>query len=119
MKTIIIKLSDTTQWNEKKAEVNYRDESQDRLKTYSKAEKGLKAIFSLANGEGFIFADIEKWDGNSYTLHCNNAECIKISLQDFNRINAIQPEINGAKMRMSFRPFWTDIDVSDVINEIV
>ena len=118
MKTIIIKLSDTTQWNEKNEEVNYRDESQERLKTYSKAEKGQKAIFSLANGEGFIFADIEKWDGNSYTLHCNNAECIKIQLKDFNRINAIQPEINGAKMRMSFRPFWTDIDVSDVINEI-
>ncbi len=118
MKTIIIKLSDTTQWNEKNEEVNYRDESQKRLKTYSEAKQGQKAIFSLANGEGFIFADIEKWDGNSYTLHCNNAKCIKIPLKDFNRINAIQPEINGAKMRMSFRPFWTDIDVPNVINEI-
>lgn len=118
MKTIIIKLSDTTQWNEKNEEVNYRDESQKRLKTYSEAKQGQKAIFSLANGEGFIIADIEGWDEKNYTLHCNNAKHFEIQLKDFNRINAIQPEINGAKTRMSFSPFWTDIDVSDVINEI-
>ncbi len=114
-KTIVIKLSDLKQWNKVKKIVSYQDKAGKREDIYKQANKGDNVIFVLTKDEGFVLAKIDNWDSVTQTLKCQNAEHCNIKTDEFNRINAIKPEENGARARKSFTPFWVD---SIIINSV-
>ncbi len=117
-KTIVIKLSDLAQWDTSKNIVSYKDNDGKREKIYNQAQNGDNAIFVLKKNEGFVLAEIDQWNSKTQTLKCINAEHLNIKTDEFNRINAIAPEENGARARNSFTPFWTDdIDINKVKEE--